>query len=505
MNENTPTSLEQFEYDGLWFLLNEQTDPIRGKIKYIDNNIILTLYFSTLDMKNKKHHKLLHTTQTIPLLLGITNNGDKITLNDLNLVSSNTSHRNYDPDQQSDQNTLISKSPSHITHFNYVESTYSIKTLYVGAHLTSQNNNMIIYNSKLYDELNQWVDNSQIKTDHDIEKNEYTITTKVISEVGDKINNKFNYKLRQIVYNPGHSVYATEVCVKQHTYLILSSTIEQPQNEFEIIHTRLKNLLALFIGQNIKSLHTKIMQNNQFEPIYVYKNFINVTLKRDPPTIRNMFIPLRDISTHLPNIFQNWICAYETYAMSFDAFFENAINTMLYPQDAFENLIEALESYHDKSLDEFNKIIDQNNINNFEKIKSMIYDELNIDEQQWLDDIINHNVSHNTSLFEKICHLFLLFPYMCSYENMVEISKRIRDIRNTLIHNHETDIDQSEILYINKMLELLMTACVLSELHFDESTLKKFVLKSAKIKSIYGVIGATRPFESFWTDIQTIT
>ena len=349
------------------------------------------------------------------------------------------------------------------------------------------------------------MDNSQIKIDSDFEKNEYAILTKHISEVGDKINDKFNYKLRQIVCNSGRSAYATEVCVKQHTYLTLSSITEQSQNEFEIIHTRLKNLLTLFIGQNIKTLHTKIMQKNQFEPIYVYKNFIDTTLKRDPPTTRDMFITLRDISAHLPNIFQSWICAYETYAMSFDAFFENTINTMLYPQDIFENLIEALESYHDKSLDEFNKIIDQDNINKFEKIKSMIYNKLNIDEQQWLDKIIDHNVSHNTSLFEKICHLFLLFPYTCSYKNMVEISKSIRDIRNSLIHNRETDIDQSEIMYMNEILGLLMTACVLSELHFDEPTLKKFVLKYAKIKSTYKIIGATRPFESFWVDMQTIT
>ena len=505
MFEKEHTIFENYTYDGLWFLIDQHKFPIRGQIKYVDNNIQLTLYDSSLDQKHKKYIDVLsiNDDEIIPAIFGITNDGKKITLEQLFMQSFHTMGADYNMENEhSTANTpTLQKQSSDIKHYHMKKKTYNVRTMYVGAHIKNPYDKMIVMNKKSYSSLEEWIYDSKIKTDDDFETKEYTIIAKGISERKGRINDKFEYILEQIVDNPGHSQHTTDVCIKQRAYLILRSDVKQPYDEFELIHTRLKNLLTLFIGQNIKPIYTIIQQPAKFSETYVYNSTIDVTLKHKLINNHNMFITLFDISDNLTNIFQKWVQVYGELEMSFGKFFENMINTSLYPQDIFENLIQALESYHDKSLKGFNKIMDENNIEKFEMIKPYIYDHLNDNDKNWFADLVKSNTSHTASLLEKLCHLFLLFPYLCSCDNMISISQKIRDVRNNLVHN-KNNVKEYDIIYLNDILELLMTSCILSELNFDENELKKFVLKYAFIKSKHKIIGVPRPFDSFWLEVN---
>ena len=72
MFENKHAIFENYTYDGLWFLIDQHEFPIRGQMKYVDNNIQLTLYNSSLDQKHKKYIDVLSIVndEIIPVIFG---------------------------------------------------------------------------------------------------------------------------------------------------------------------------------------------------------------------------------------------------------------------------------------------------------------------------------------------------------------------------------------------------------------------------------------------------
>jgi hypothetical protein len=408
--------------------------------------------------------------------LGVTDNGIEITLE--NCVKTHQTH------------SLITTA-KRLTEV----TTYHVNSMFVGAHYASADDRQFNYVTVKYTNFKEWINESGITTDHDLEADRFTIISVTPTSHKGCLIDDFEYNIWHQVDNPGFSRERFDASIKQDTVITISSKKKRNYEEFHKMHYRLQNFVMMGILYSIRPLLITAGTDDEVgKSVIIYNGLVDVSDNHDIISNDKMFLSFRNLSGRLEETFQRWLTAYVELEDSFDLFFENMTNSKLYPQDRFENVIQALEAYHRGRFDD--ELMEKSR---YEFMVNDILSKLNDTEQKdWIKK--NRARGNDLSLSQKLHQLFEQFPYVFTdVDKREQFVVKVQDTRNYFAHHtkklKEKAAENAELHYLEQRLNVLMVACMLSDLGFDEPTLEGLVINYAKRRQQFKLVWHADPYE----------
>ncbi|MGI0047777.1 MAG: HEPN domain-containing protein [Nitrosotalea sp.] len=468
---------DKFEYTGKWNLPGNSEHIAYGTLKYDNGSISLKISGSLQDEPEPK--SIIEYLQQLrshrfDTILGITDEGIEITLEDCIWT-----HRSGGG---------TGSQSSQIT-------TYHVNTMFVGVQYGGLKNIKFNNVTVKYTNFKEWINESGITTDQNLEEGKFTINSETPESHKGHLIDDFDYNIFHHVDNPGHHQDRFDATIKQDTLISITSKNKHEYSEFHKLHYRLQNFFMLCIGYSIRPLLiTASMDDIKGKIILIYQSSVDVSGNHAPIRNDQMILTFKDLNEKEESVFQNWLTSYKDLEDAFDLYFENFTNSNLYPQDRFENVIQALEAFHRRRFDD-------------ELLERIRYDTMikhilsKISEQDAIDWINSQrSLGNNLSLPQKLHQLFEQFPYL--YKNVEKREEFVRDVRDTRNYfaHHTPELkkkaaESAPLAYLEQRLNVLMDACMLSELHYDEDELEKLVIKFAKRRQLVKIVGTPDPYE----------
>lgn len=471
---------DSFQYTGKWFFPGCDDYTVNGTVSYSSGSIEVTISGPLRDPT--KYQTViapfwLHgENEKLDTLFGITDDGIEITLE--NCVITKQTHGHI---VAADRSTEV--------------TTYHANSMFVGAHYASPDDRRFNYVTVKYTNFKEWVNESGITTDQDLHAGRFTITSVTPVPHEGRLIDDFEYNIWHQVDNPGFARERFDASIKQDTVITISSNEKRAYEDFYKMHYRLQNFVMMGILYSIRPLLiTAGTDDDVSKTVIIYNGLVDVSDSHN--IIRNdqMFLSLSNLSGRLEETFQHWLTAYGELEDSFDLFFENMTNSKLYPQDRFENVIQALEAYHRGRFDD--ELIEKPR---YEKMVNDILSKLDDNEQKdWIKK--NKARGNDLSLSQKLHQIFDQFPYIFTdVDKREQFVVKVQDTRNYFAHHtkklKEKAAENAELHYLEQRLNVLMVACMLSEIGFDESTLEGLVINYAKRRQQFKLVWQPDPYE----------
>lgn len=478
MSVDSKLLVDTFDYAGQWFFPGCADHKIEGTVNFSKGLISINIRGSLRDELKYQTVRCPHhvhiDNEKIDTLLGITDNGIEITLE--NLVMTNLTG-------------------GFNLNNKYENRKYNVSRMFVGIHYSDNNEKKFNSVTIKYSNFKEWINESGISTDQDFSTDTFTITATPPMIHEGRATDDFEYLIWADIKNSGFERDAFDAEITQDTLITLKSEQDLPYDKFYKIHMRLKNFITLGILYNIKPLLIKgHSKDDPFREIFIYSSAYDVGDKRGIIENHQMFFSFKDLSGRVPTVFQRWLNAYDELEDAFNLFFEVMINDKLYPQDRFENIIQSLEAYHRERFDD--ALMDTTR---YDQMIDHILNQLSLpQEREWV-----HNQKlrgNDLSLPQKLLQLFEQFPYLYNNLQAREIFVGlIRDTRNYFAHHPKSlkvkAAKGAELYYLEQRLNILMVSCMFSELGFDEDKLMKWVTKYARRRRQFKLVWYPDPFD----------
>jgi hypothetical protein len=338
--------MEEFEYEGIWWLPENTENPLHGSLKYSpEGGANLEVHGSLItsaepNAKNKPIKAIDDDFLLRPtIILGKTINGKAVTL------------------YKCIQTSLTQHFPG------LAVSQFTVYYVFVGCHFIKEDD--IVFKSLLidYSNLDDWSHVSGFKEkteiDHDerLKKLEITYESPRVTEVSVnkyRVSISFSLDYKSKVYH--------EYNLKQKTIIKMASdTIIHFNSFISEIAAHIQNFLCLAIGNaiypnNIIGISdARVTKFNDgktiFNPIdifYKLGRFSRLPLRVD---VLEMLFYFEDIMNDFKLYLNNWINKAEILQPVYDLYFGILYNPSLYLNYQFLSLVQALESYHRRRFD----------------------------------------------------------------------------------------------------------------------------------------------------------
>lgn len=456
---------EKFKITGEWFIPTNTENRIHGILSFDPiEGTELELFGSLLGDKFQPEF----TNQEI--ILGITNNGEQITLYSCTMTKFEGS-----------------------AVFAKVESgkpltIYSVEYLLNGLHV--KDSAELVFNQISSDifNLGEWIgisgfdqiNNFFIDTSKkDITKIEYKLPENIEFQINNNTRGKFKFRVKQ----SDHTRYQKAVTVSQNVEFQVISDNEKSMSEL---------LKELFIFQNFLSLalykstyplsitlsgekHKKEYSNGEFyqKAIKLYLSSRNFKSNEKPRSDMEMIFSYWKIKSDFSAIINNWYSKYEKLEPAFDLVFEQFYNGNVFSINTFLNLAQSAETFHAR-IHNHTKIPR-------EKYKEMKEDILKITPDKyhtWLTD--QFKFGNNLNLHSRLTEL--VDKYSNNILDRIIGDKSIfvlnvKRSRNYYTHYSKDEqkkaLKGAELYYLSEKLKILLVCSFLIEVGFDRDKLSK--------------------------------
>jgi len=470
---------DTFEYAGRWFLPGCDDYTVEGTMKYTKGDIRLKIRGPLRDETRyqtvRPPYWFHRENEKVDTLLGITEEGLQITLENCVMVKQTNSL-----DGTGMKNV--------ITH-------YLASFMCIGTHYAKPSDRNFDEVTITYSNFKEWINESGISTDQDFHSNTFSITAVTPPSYEGNLTEDFKYVIWHNMKNPGFQRDRFDADIVQNTLFTIKSEKSHYYQEFHKIFYRLQNFMMMCIKASIRPLLiTGRTLDPEYKSVLIYPGEVDVYGEHTVVRNDQMFLPFRNLSNNIETIFQNWLQSYDELEDGFDLFFEVMVNSKLYPQDKFENIIQALEAYHRGRFDD--ELMEKSR---YKRMIDDILDQLTDSNQKdWIKK--NRTRGNDLSLSQKLVQLCEQFPYI-----FLDINKRdefvvlVQDTRNYFAH-HATKLKEmatknTELFYLEQRLNVLMTACMLSELRLGELELERFIMRYTHMQRQVSLVWASDPYD----------
>lgn len=328
--------IEKIEYKGLWFLPSNVDRKIHGILKYdYDNNIsILELLGSFYDYSN-------HDGEDI--ILGISSDGDELTLTDCYFKSSTGLSRENSPIKP------IRKADKLAT------LNFGIRNILKGFHIHKKEN--LVF-QKAYIEifnLDEWIGISGIESNNAFDD------TKIISfespeSINANINDDLSIEIKFLSNYPIGSRFTKELKLKQRTIFAFHSKSYKTIEEFFYLIRKFNYFLSCSTQKplRIESMELysdkftrKISGDNTISKAIKVSQIINPELQfSERKQDWEMLFTYKNIKNDFENIMQKWFHNYEKFEAPFNLVLSQYYVSKYYLENLFINVAQAAESFH---------------------------------------------------------------------------------------------------------------------------------------------------------------
>jgi len=450
--------IEEFEYKGIWWLPDKSEEKISGTFKFTPNEgAVLELIGSFKDITGM--NKMLKPE----IILGISSDGKNITLHKCFETKSNLSF------------------PGLLT------SSFYANRAFVGAHFQKTKDIKFKSLSVHYLYLDEWFNVSGFDIQHLFDEKEVVIRYKLPEPTQAAID---DYKIFLDVRatGPTHSIVQKEASIKQRMYIRIEPSGEKSFDEYLSIMYRIQNFLSLGITEPVYPLViegitevNKVMIDDKTynPPVKVYYRVSDIPMAPKTLLPFDMLFTFKDISDRFEDFLKNWFKKTDLLEPVYNLYFGTLYNPRMYLEHRFLSLVQAIESYHRRTMKNFELSEEEH-----EKRIMEILNAVPHGHKKWLRNKLAYSNEPNLrrrlkEILEKFADVLDKFiPKKDSFINKVVTT------RNYLTHYDEKLKEQSaegeELYRLTQKLKILLEICLLKELGFTSDNIKSLISRNRR-------------------------
>lgn len=463
---------EEFEYKGLWYLPFKPEKKVPGILRYNYKENV-----NVLELIGTFYEHSDHDGEEI--ILGLTTDGDEITLVNCNFKSSTGIPRkkndlpNWKEDRQATlnfristilKNVLISKKEDLLFQQVYVE----------------------IFN------LDEWIGISGIDVDHDSKHGSHTIYYNTPDEIKVSINEDIDMQIKFVSNHPMRFRFTKELALTQRTILSFHSKQSLQLEDFIHLIRKFNNFLSASLQTPVRIETMEIYCDKYFDvlsngyelkkQIKVFQIFDNKLKFKEKKVEWNMLFCYNDIKVDFDTIIKKWFSNYDKFESPFNLVLRQFYLSEYYLESMFINVAHAAEGFQSRLEISDNTVKDEQDEEikeKWNKVAEFIPEELE-DLKKWLKSKIPKKEQYHYSTRIK----YLLKEYSnTELNNMIgnhdSFVKNLNRARNYYSHyyremekNAPSGVDLIDLLL---RLRLLLICAFLIESGFDKALLEKLI------------------------------
>lgn len=464
-NENKPSSLcDKFQSLGIWFLPESNGKQLSGILEYDQNDISLTI-IGSFDDNDTDFFSQINAAEKgpkdIPIILGLTIDGHKITLVDCSQSRLNAS-----------LNGISTRK-------------FRVMSMFIGKHFVTLEEIKFTSVSVMWSNLHMWAAQLPFKTDHS-EFDKIKVEYHTPSSIKAKLDEEFELKISHSV-STSSSIYSEEKKITQTTFLMIKSQTPHDLKEFWDIQTCFRHFLMLAMMKNVHPVGIQAATAD--------KESTNVSIF---PSIHLYdYVPEKsmphDMLFHYPLISQNfesfvqawrkfWVSCRDLLMIYFSTLLDTGLITL---EIKFQRIAQVLEAYHRRKFPNDKKMSDEDYENMIKDMKSKLAGDKN--QVDFVGQFKNQG--NGPSLGERLQKLMSMCPdaFHDVEKEKHEFSTKVNKTRNYHAHGFPKSegvvTDAIQLIYLTHQMMALAEACFLSELPFSAENLKEFIIKTKKIRN----------------------
>lgn len=441
-----------FEYKGVWFLPENPGNKMAGTLRFSPHEgAILELIGSFKGVEN-----MLQLTDH-EIILGYC--GKMVTLYECREIGFNIG--------------------THAVQ----RSNFRAKAVFLDAHFQKKEDVKFKRIAVHYSHLDEWVHITGFEIIRPIDKKGITVNYLLPDSIEMTEFEGWKMAIEIKAEGPRIPLPQREVAIKERTFIAIESQEEKSfEKHFEMAE-KLQNFLSLatmsptrpeiFYGFTKTCAVTKEDKTiyPAVEAVFCLA-FSSETTKSLMPD--EMLFNYSDIKGKTSTVLKNWLNKQEKLKPIFDLYFSTMYNPHLYLENEFLSIVQAVESYHRRTMKNFDLAEDEH--------KKRIDAILNVTPQQhkeWLDSHLEY--SNEPKLRKRLKELFkegsdVMGKFAEESESLIQ---KTLDTRNYLTHYDEKLRSKAatgqELYMLTFHLKMLLETAFLKELGMDKDTIKTLV------------------------------
>ncbi|MBP0905857.1 HEPN domain-containing protein [Mariniflexile gromovii] len=461
--------IKNFEYKGLWFLPSNANKKIPGILKYDyeNNKNTLELIGSFYEYSNYEGEDII---------LGITTDGDDITLSDCSFKSSTGIPRNK-------PNKTSKNEENEFSTLNF-----RIRTVLKGHHFLKKED--LVF-QQIYLEifnLDEWIGISGFETDNDYKNNTKNINYQTPEPIKVNVNDDIDLEIKFLSNHPIKFRFTKELKLSQKTIFSLQSKKYKTLNEFIYLVQKFKYFLSTSLQkpsriENIELYSDKITENigsqEMLQKAINGYQIINPELKFEQKQHPwEMLFTFNDIKSDFELIMKNWFSNYEHFEAPFNLVLNQYYVSKYYLENLFINVAQAAESFH-RRLDLVDDTPKKEQDLEFENKVNRVIDSSPTELKAW----VKSRISKPKHFYDARLKYILKEFSNNELDKMIGSHKIfVKDVvmsRNYYTHYNKAQkkdaADGIELVRLYQKLKLLLISAFLIESGFDKSKLESLI------------------------------
>lgn len=463
--------IEEFEYDGMWWLPEKPNNKVSGKLKFHPvEGLKLQLIGSFKELKD------FNTFLQPLIILGIISNGGVITL-----------YKCYE-------------SQSHMSVLGFLSSSFIASVAFLGCHFRKEEEIRFDFLSLNYSHLEEWTGITGFQFKMETDSKNHLTKHEVIYSFPEKVEAKIGNLSIFFDYNfTSGGDRLKEVNLKHTTFIKIKPSKSLHFNDYQDVCYHIQNFLSLAIGKAVfpviikgksERCSTKSQNGKAVYPdIFIYyatNSLLEISSKIYP---FDMLFTFRDISDKFESILKNWFEKAEMLKPVYDLYFGTLYNPRMYLQHKFLSMTQAVEAYHRRKF-EGKYLSDED----YEPIQDRFKDIIKkLDVEASFKEALKSKLKYGNeySLRKRLKDLFVAYQeitqnFIKDEDNFIN---RVIDTRNYLTHYDKKlrSIANGKDLYcITQKLKIILQTCLLYELGFDRKEIKSIFLRNRRYRDYFG-------------------
>lgn len=456
--------IDKLEYKGLWFLPHNEERKVPGILTFdpANNRHVLELIGSFYDISEHDGEEII---------LGVTSEGDEITLHQCQFWSSTGLARKNDL-----KGIFSDKNKTSTLNFRV---NYMLKGVHVSniESLTFNSIYTTIYN------LHEWVGISGISVDREIPNCEDVITFTKPEPIIVVIDENLELEIKFHSNFPLYARAIKEQTLKQYTTLALrfkkGLTIDGLLYNVKKIQNFLSASTQSQTRIEVAEIYSDQLRNKYNTAINIRLNtIISPNLKFGKPKEDwQMIFTYRDIEDKFQLIIRNWFKHYERFEAPFNLVFGQFYLSEYYLEVMFLNVAQAAESFHSKLKiveDEDRKAQDIE----FKRKVDLVLNSVPEDLKNWVESKLS-NPHHFDTRLKYLIREFSNDQINAMIGDKDKFIKSIVRTRNYLTHYNSRGKKLAsnglELVLLMKRLRLLLICSFLVNSGMEKKLLEKLI------------------------------
>lgn len=453
--------VEEFEYKGQWYLPEKPEKSIFGTLRFTPTEGAILDLMGSFRGSSFSFGRMLQPE----IILGFSSNGKLITL------------------YKCFETKLSMSSPGLPT------SSFYANVVFVGATFQSKDDikfkRMLIH----YSNLDEWVNISGIDIQDLPDRKEVVIKYKRPEPIKVDMSDNYDVFLDVLATGPTHSAVQKEASIEQKTYVRIEPREKISFDEFLNIAYNIQNFLSLaFLSVAHPLIVTGIAEENHVPGEEEKNENIVVDIfyesqdgheKSKILTQYDMLFTLGDLQGQLSTFLKNWFKEAELLKPVYDLYFGSLYNSRMYLQHRFLSFMQAIESYHRRTMNNF-ELPKEEHKKRISEIVSAVPEA----HRNWIENkLVYSNELNLRNRFKELLDIFsdLSRRFIPDRDSFIH---KVVTTRNYLTHYDEESKKQClegiELYRATKKLKILIEICLLKTLGFPSDKIKELVLRNTK-------------------------